>query len=95
VRPSGIGLARHVRNGHLVGAGRDVDNQRVTANAADRDVATRRLYVATVLAGLLVDRLDELERFVAHDSPELRGRVDDLARLAAALHADLVELKWP
>jgi hypothetical protein len=39
----------------------------------------------------LVDRLDELEREVADSTPELRGRVDDAAPLAAGLHDELAE----
>jgi hypothetical protein len=74
-------------------------NATASAAAGDRDLAARRMCVATVLAGQLADRLAELERFVEVDAQIdralLRGKVDDVARLANATYDELVEMETP
>ena len=63
-----------------------------------RDLAARRLYITTRLANELVDELDQLERQLLGgllDQARLRGRVDDIARLACAVHDELAELELP
>ena len=62
-----------------------------------RGLAERKLYVATKLAGQLVDHLDrlaqELRGELSGSREQLCGQVDDLVVLATVLHDELREVE--
>ena len=73
----------------------------MSANAAESrsDIAARKLFVTSKLAGQLLDQLERLKRELDDDlrldRERLSGQVDEIVMLAAVLHDELGELELP
>jgi hypothetical protein len=63
------------------------------------EIAARKLFVTSKLAGQLLDQLERLKRELDDDlrldRERLSGQVDEIVMVAAVLHDELGELELP